>query len=136
MLQTLNTIRTHILLCLPDPYVTTMLNAFLTSNGFAVTTTYLLREFTEAAALGRYSVVITSTAVAGRIRDVSALPIIDISAFLVNTAGGIGHRHSKSLDSTALAERIKTVIALNPGRDRLAKSGRLNVKNGCMQRPE
>ncbi|URK86250.1 hypothetical protein LP421_04510 (plasmid) [Rhizobium sp. RCAM05350] len=98
MLQTFNAPRTHVLLCLPDPCATIMLNAFLTSNGFAVTTTYLLREFVEAAALGGYSVVITSTALAGRIRDISALPIIDISAFLLSTGSGFGQQDSKSLD--------------------------------------
>lgn len=98
MLQTFNATRTHILLYLPDPCATIMLNAFLTSNGFAVTTTYLLSEFAEAATLGSYSVVITSTALAGRIRDISALPIIDISAFMLSTEGGIGQRDSKSLD--------------------------------------
>lgn len=115
MLQTFNATRTHILLYLPDPCATIMLNAFLTSNGFAVTTTYLLSEFAEAATLGSYSVVITSTALAGRILDISALPIIDISAFMLSTEGGIGQRDSKSLDEATLAECMAMAMALNPG---------------------
>lgn len=102
-----NPARTQILICLSNPDMVAAINEILTKYGFAVTTAYEFGQFVEAAALGRYKVVITAAAMIGRIREVSALPILNIESFIFEVSDGTAPATGKGcLISEVFAQRI------------------------------
>lgn len=106
-----NTAKRQILACLSDRRAIIAVNGVLTSRGFAVTTTYTLDQFVEAAKLGGYGAVVTVTEMLDPLRACTSLPIVNIDLFQLFTVESSSiERRNVSTFGHAFAERIAEVV--------------------------
>ncbi|WP_413989831.1 hypothetical protein ACMDCR_28470 [Labrys okinawensis] len=102
-----NNVREQILVCLGNPHAAAAINQILTTCGFAVTTTYEFSQFVEAATMDRYKAIVTATAMIDRIREATALPILNVEAFTSERSDDAGSIvDGRCLLSGALAQRM------------------------------
>ncbi|MDW9961754.1 hypothetical protein GOB20_28920 [Sinorhizobium meliloti] len=101
-----------VLLYAKQPDIAVRMGELLTSHGMVVTTAVTVSELQAAAGIGRFDVAATCTAGIQTIRQITALPVVNIDAFVFQNATRADDTKAASrFDTAAFIKRLFDVAS-------------------------
>ncbi|MGK6316737.1 hypothetical protein [Neorhizobium sp. DT-125] len=101
-----------VLLYAKQPDIAARIGELLTSHGMAVTTAVTVSELQDAAGIGRFDVTAAHTTGIQTIRQITALPVVNIDAFVFQSAARADDTKAASrFDTAAFVKRLFDVAS-------------------------
>lgn len=102
--------RTDVLICLDNPQAATSIGSVLSARGLSVAAISMSGMQSEFEPNG-CRVVITHTAMIGRVRTRLKLPIVNVEAFIFERRDGSDAGSPKQFDGAAFVKRVLSVMS-------------------------